>query len=103
MVEILVLGVFALTALFIFAVLASVFGVVMWAILLPFRILGWMLKGAAFLLAVPFVAVFGLVAFLVLGAGMLVFFVPFLPLALIALAAWWLVRRNRRSAASVAH
>jgi hypothetical protein len=99
-VEILVLGVLALTAVFFFTVLTSVLGMVLWAIFLPFKILGWMLKGAALLLAIPFIAVFGLVAFLVLGAGMLVFFVPFLPFVLIALGAWWLVGRKRGSTAS---
>lgn len=101
MVEFLVLGTLALAALVVFAVLASVLGMVMWLVFLPFRILGWVLKGLAFLLAIPFLALFGVIAFFVLGAGMLVFLLPFVPLVLIALGAWWLVRRSQRSAASV--
>ena len=99
--ELLVLGTLALVALFVFAVLASVFGLVVWLVFLPFRILGWLFKALAFLLAIPFVAVFGVIAFLVFGAGMLMFLLPFLPLALIALGAWWLVRRGQGSAATV--
>ena len=99
--EFLVLGSLALAAVVVFAVLASVFGLVMWLIFLPFRVLGWLIHGIALLLALPFVAVFGVVAFVALGAGMLMFLVPFLPLALLALGAWWLVRRTRRSAATV--
>jgi hypothetical protein len=101
-VEFLVLGSLALAAVVVFAVLASVFGLVMWLIFLPFRMLGWLLQGAAVLLALPFVAIFGVVAFVALGAGMLMFLLPFLPFALLALGAWWLVRRTRRSATTVA-
>ncbi len=98
MVEFMVLAALAFTVFIVFSVLASV----LWFVFLPFRILGWVLKGLACLVALPFVAIFGVLAFLVLGAGMLVFFVPFLPFALIALGAWWLVRRNRRATATVA-
>ena len=103
MVELLVLGTLAFAALVVFAVLASVFGLVMWLVLLPFRIIGWLFHGFALLLAIPFVAIFGVIAFLVFGAGMLMFLLPFLPFALLALGAWWLVRRSRRPAATVAH
>lgn len=99
--EVLVLGALAFAAMVVFAVLASVFGLVVWLVFLPFRILGWFVKGFALLLALPFVAVFGVVAFVALGAGMLMFLIPFLPLALLGLGAWWLVRRTRRPAAPV--
>ena len=102
MVELVVLVTLAFAAVVVFGVLASVFGLVMWLIFLPFRIMGWLFHGIALLFALPFVAIFGVIAALALGAGMLVFLVPFFPIALIALGAWWLVRRNRRSAASVA-
>jgi len=100
-VEFLVLGSLAFAAVVVFAALASVFGLVLWLVFLPFRMLGWLLKGFTLLLALPFVAVFGVVAFVALGAGMLMFLVPFLPIALLALGAWWLVRRTRHSTASV--
>jgi hypothetical protein len=100
-VELLVLGSLAFAMVVVFAVLASVFGLVLWLVFLPFRILGWLIKGVALLVALPFVAVFGVVAFVALGAGMLMFLLPFLPFALLVLGAWWLVRRTQRSAASV--
>ena len=102
MVEFLILASLALAVIVVFGVVASVFGLVLWLIFLPFRIMGWIFKGFALLLAVPFVAVFGVIAFLVFGAGMLVFLFPLLPIALLAVLAWWLVRRNRQSAATVA-
>ena len=101
MVELVVLGTLAFAAIVVFGVLASVFGLVMWLVFLPFRIIGWLVQGAAFLLALPFVAIFGVIAFLALGAGLLMFLVPLFPFVLIALGAWWLVRRNQRSAATV--
>ena len=100
-VELLVLGTLAFAAIVIFAVLASVFGVVMWLVFLPFRIVGWLFHLFGALLAIPFVLAFGVVAVVALGAGMSMFVIPFLPIALIALGAWWLVRRNRRSAQTV--
>ena len=101
MVELVVFGTLAFAAIVVFGVLASVFGLVLWLIFLPFRIIGWLFQGAAFLLALPFVAIFGVIAFLVLGAGLLMFAIPLLPFVLIALGAVWLVRRNQRSAATV--
>ena len=95
--EFLVLGVLAFSALLVLAVLGSVFGMVMWLLFLPFRIIGWLLHIAGFLLAIPFVLVFGLIALLALGAGVLMFLVPLFPLALLIAGAIWLVRRNRRS------
>ncbi len=100
MVELLVLGTLAFAAFVAFAVLASVLGLVVWLVFLPFRIVGWLFHGFALLLALPFVALFGVIAVLVFGAGMLMFLLPFVPIALVALGAWWLVRRTQRSAAS---
>ena len=97
--EFLVLGVLAFSALLVLAVLGSVFGMVMWLIFLPFRIIGWLLHVAGFLLALPFLVVFGVIALLTVGAGMVMFLVPLLPLALLIAGAIWLVRRNRRSVA----
>ena len=102
MVELIILGGLAFAAIVVFGVLASVFGLVMWLIALPFKVMGWLLQGIGLVLALPFIAIFGVIAAVVLGAGMLVFMLPFLPVALIVLGAWWLVRRNQRSAASVA-
>ena len=103
MVELLVLGALAFAAVVVFGVVASVFGLAIWLITLPFRIVGWLFHGLALLFALPFLAAFGVIALVVLGAGMVMFLVPLLPFVLIGLGAWWLVRRNQRSAASVAH
>jgi hypothetical protein len=100
-VEFLTLVVLAFAVFVVVAVLASVFGMVMSLVFIPFQIIGWLLRGLGLLLALPLIAVFGAVAFVVLAAGMLMFLLPFLPIALLALGAWWLVRRTRRSAAAV--
>lgn len=102
MVELLILGALAFAAIVVFGVLASVFGMVMWLIFLPFRIIGWLFSAVAFLLAIPFVAVFGVIALLVFGGAMLMFLVPFFPIVLLVLGAVWLVRRNQRAAEAVA-
>jgi hypothetical protein len=102
-VELLILGALAFAAVIVFAVLASVFGLVMSLVFLPFRIMGWLLKGLGLLLAIPFMAFFGVVAVVALGAGALMFLLPFLPFALLALGAWWLVRRSHRAATPLAH
>lgn len=96
--ELLVLGALAFAAIVVLAVLGSVFGMVMWLVFLPFRVVGWMLRALGVLLALPFVAIFGVIALLALGAGLVMFLVPLLPLALVIAGAIWLVRRNRRAA-----
>jgi hypothetical protein len=101
LVEFIVFAVTAFTILFVLALVASVFGVVMWAVFLPFRILGWLFQGFLLLLALPFLLLFGVIGFAVFGAGMLLFLLPVLPFVLIALGAWWLVRRRPASTASV--
>lgn len=101
MVELLTFAVLAFAAVVVLTVLASVFGMVLWLVTLPFHFLGWIMKGFGLLLAIPFVAIFGVVAFVILGAGMLMFLLPLLPFALLVWGAWWLVRRTGRSAASV--
>ena len=99
--EFLTLGVLAFAAIVVVAVLASVFGMVMSLVFIPFQIAGWLFRGLGVLLALPLIAVFGVVALVVLGAGILMFLLPFVPIALLAWGAWWLVRRTRRSAATV--
>jgi hypothetical protein len=102
-VELVVLAALAFAAMIVVGVLTSVFGLVMWVVFLPFRIFGWMLKGIGFLLALPFIVLFAVIAALALGAGMIMFLLPVIPFALIALGAWWLVRRRPASTASVTH
>jgi hypothetical protein len=69
-------------------------GLLWFVFTLPFRILGWILHGFLFLLALP------LIALAALGAG-LVFLLPLAPLLLLGLLVWALVRWLRRPAAAV--
>lgn len=103
MVELLVFGSLAFAAFVVLSVLASVFGLLAWLISLPFRILGWLFSGTLMLLAVPFVLVFVVLGLVVFSAGVLFFLLPALPIVLLAWGAWWLVKRNQRSAATVTH
>src|SRR5262245_13261887 len=96
-IELIVFAALAFAAVVVFSVLTSV----MWLIFLPFRIFGLLFKAVAFLLALPFLALFGAFGFLVFGAGMLVLFLPVVPFLLIAMGAWLLVRRRPASTASV--
>ncbi|MBI1797821.1 MAG: hypothetical protein HY076_08075 [Candidatus Eisenbacteria bacterium] len=100
MIAFMVLAALAFAAVVVFSVLASVFGLVFHLVFLPFRLVAWALKGLALVLVLPFVALFGVIAFVALGAGMLMFLFPVIPFALIALGAWWLVRRRHHPAAS---
>ena len=102
MIELIIMAVLAFAAIVVVSVLGSVFSLVLGLVVLPFRIVGWGLKALAFVLALPFLALFGVIGFAFLGAGMLVFLLPAVPFALIAFAAWWLVRRAApRSRATV--
>ncbi len=78
----------------------SVISLVLWLIFLPFQILGLAMKGAALLFALPFLAIFALVGFLVFGFGLLVFAAPLLPLVALIALVWWLVRRPATRSAS---
>ena len=84
MIELLVLGVLGFAAMVVVSVLVT--GVSL--LFLPFKILGWLFKGIGLLLALPFMALFGFIGLMIFGVGMLVFLVPFLPLALLAWLIW---------------
>lgn len=100
MLELFILGVLVLVGLTVFGVLWAVVSLVCWLIFLPFKLLGLVFKGAALLLALPFMLFIGLLAVLLFGVGLIVFFLPALPFVLLALGAWWLVRRSRTAPAS---
>jgi len=93
--EVLGLG-FGLMALVAFGLVLATVAVVLWVVLLPFRLLGVALKLAAFLLALPFLLLFGVLGAAIFGAGILLFLTPALPFLLLVIAVFWLVRRNRR-------
>ncbi len=92
------LAALAVAGLFAFALAA----LVLWLVFLPFRILGFVLKGIAMLLWLPIMLVFCVIGAAIFGVGVLIFFVPAVPLALLALLVWWLVRRRGQSRATVA-
>jgi hypothetical protein len=94
-VGLLVFAVLAFTALFVLCVLGSVLSVVGWLVFLPLRLLGFLFRGAAALLVLPLILVFGVGATVVFGFGVLLFLVPALPLVVLVGLVWWLVKRGR--------
>jgi hypothetical protein len=95
-IELFVMGVLGIVALAVCGLFVASISLVLWVLFLPFRILGFLLRGVGFLLAIPFMLVFGLFGLLVFGFGGLIFLVPFAPLALIAFLVWrWMRGRPR--------
>lgn len=94
MIELLVLGALAFTALIVIGVLMTVFSVAGWFLWLPFRIVGWIFKGIGLLFALPFI----LLACLLGGFGLLlgtgVMLLPLFPLLLVGGLLWWIFRRR---------
>ena len=101
MLELIVFGALGFCAIVVIGTLmaaASLFG---WLVWLPFRIMGFALRGAGLLLALPFVFVGGVLLAVALGIGAVFLFVPFLPLALLVLGiAGWVRHSHRRRAAT---
>jgi len=92
----------SLAALFFAGLLAlGVLAMVLWVVLLPFRILGFVFQGIAMLLWLPVMILFGVLGAVIFGFGALIFFFPLVPLALLALLVWWLMKRKDRSSATV--
>jgi hypothetical protein len=98
--ELIALGSVLLVMLVVIGIVCAALSLAFWVILLPFKLFGLALRGAAVLLALPFLLIFGIAGALLFGAGVLMFLLPALPFLLIVLGAIWLVRRNRHSAAS---
>ena len=99
MAELVVGGALLLAALVFLGVIWFVVSLVFSLVLLPFKLFGFLLKGVAALLLLPFLLVLGLVGILVFGAGMIAFLMPAFPLVLIGLGIWWLVKRRQQPAA----
>ena len=100
MIELLVMGFLGLVALAVTALFAAGVSLVCWVVFLPFRIMGWFFKGLGFLLALPFMLLFGVVAFFIFGFGAVLFLVPFAPFALLAFLLWRWMRGRPRAAVS---
>ena len=102
MLELLAVGVLAFAGLCVLGLFWSIASLVCWVLFLPFKLLGFLFRGFAFLLALPFMLLFGVLALIVFGAGLLMFLFPALPVLLLAAVVWWLVRRRDRRSARVA-
>lgn len=94
MFELLALTVLAVAGVLVFGVLFSLGSLVLWLILLPFKLLGLVFRGLAFLFALPFLLVIGIVGLVVFGFGFAVFLLPVLPLIGVVALVWWLVKRS---------
>ena len=101
MLELILFGVLVLVGLAVFGALWAVVSLVCWVLFLPFKLLGLVFRGLAFLLALPFLLLAGVGGLLLFGFGLTLFFLPALPLLLVALGVWWLMRRRSRTAAPV--
>lgn len=98
MFELIVFAGLAFATLIVVGVLISVFSVVGWFLWLPFKILGWVLRGIGLLVALPFILIaFALGGFgMLLGAGVLA--LPLLPLAAVGALVWWFFHRRPQPA-----
>ena len=94
MFELIVLAGMAFAALIVVGVLISVFSVVGWFLWLPFKIIGWVLRGIGLLIAFPFILLACLLGGfgMLLGAGVLA--VPLFPLFAVGGILWWLFHRR---------
>jgi len=96
MIELVVLAALGFAALVVVGTVASG----LWLVFLPFRMLGWLIKGLGLLLMLPLMLLFGFLGFLIFGFGMMVFLLPVLPFALLAFLVWRWVHRPRSAAVS---
>ena len=94
MFELMVLGALAIAAMAVLGVLGAVASLVCWVFFLPFKLLGLVFRSFAFLLALPFLLIAGLIGVAVFGVGIFLFLFPAIPLVLILLGIWWLARRR---------
>lgn len=89
-----------LAGLILLSTLAGVVSLAFWVVLLPFRLLGLVFRGFAFLLFLPFLLLLGGGLLLVIGLPVLLtLLVLAAPVVLFALAIVWLARRGVRRAA----
>src|SRR4029453_16662259 len=94
--ELLGLGFLAFVALAVFGLFASVLGMVLWAVTLPFRLLGFIFPGRRPLFALPFVILFVVIGAVIFGFATLAFLLPAAPIVLAAWFIWWVFARPPR-------
>lgn len=97
-----VLGAVGLLAGFIvLSALAGVVSLVFWVVLLPFRLLGLVFRGLAFLLFLPFLLVLGGGLVFLIGLPLLLtVLVAAAPAVLFVLAIVWLAKKTMHRAAA---
>jgi hypothetical protein len=89
----------ALAGLVVLSALLGVVSLVFWVVLLPFRLLGLVFRGIAFLLFLPFLALLGGGIALVIGLPILLtLLVIAAPAVLFALAIVWVAKKTLRRA-----
>lgn len=96
MFELLVLGALGLAAAIVFGVLFSLGSLLLWVIVLPFKLLALVFRGLGVLLALPFMLLFGVLGLVIFGFGFMVFLAPAVPLLLVVAGIWWLISRSRQ-------
>ncbi len=102
MLELLAVGLAALVAIAVLSAIGGVIALVLWIVMLPFRLLGFAFKLLGALLMLPLLAVGGLLLTVFLGVPLLfAVLLPAVPFALLAWFIWWLMHRGSRSTATV--
>jgi hypothetical protein len=96
--EVFGIGALALAVLAMLGVLWAVASLVCWVLFLPFKLLGLIFRGFAFLLALPFLLIAALIGVAIFGVGVLLFLFPAVPIILIALGIWWVMRHRDKRA-----
>jgi hypothetical protein len=97
-----VLGAVGLLAgLIVMSALAGVVSLVFWVVLLPFRLLGFVFRGLAFLLFLPFLLLLGGGLLFLVGLPLLLtVLVAAAPAVLFVLAIVWLAKKTMRRVAA---
>ena len=103
MLTLLALAVVGFVVLAVLGLAASLAAMLWWVVLLPFRLLGFVFKLLAGVLALPFLALFAVIGALIFASGLVIFFVPLLPFALLAAGIWWLMKPRSHVAGSRAN
>jgi hypothetical protein len=93
MLEFVALLTLGVAAVLVFGVLFSLGSLLLWLIVLPFKLIGFVFRGLALLFALPFLLIAAVVGVLVFGLGFMVFLTPAVPLIALVALVWWLVRR----------
>ena len=92
--ELLVIGIVVVTLLAVFGLAAALISFVVWLVLLPLQLMAILFKLLGFLIALPFLVIGGLIAIAAVSFGAMFLFLPLMPLILVGLGLFWLLRRR---------